>query len=59
MSQEIRLFFFVLSIIYILRFVLELVIRIFQENPDTISLPKWEQFTHYMALSYIITYFLI
>jgi len=59
MLQEIKLFLFVLSIIYILRFVVELVIRLFQENPDPITLPKWEQFAHYVALSYIITYILI
>lgn len=59
MLQELRLFFFVLSIIYILRFIVELVIRLFQQDPESMSLPKWEQFAHYVALSYIITYILI
>jgi hypothetical protein len=59
MLQEIKLFLFVLSIIYTLRFVVELVIRLFQENPDALTLSKVEQFAHYVALSYIITYILI
>jgi hypothetical protein len=59
MLLEFKLFLFVLSIIYILRFIVELTIRLFQENPDSISLSKIEQLAHYVALSYIITYILI
>jgi Na+-driven multidrug efflux pump len=56
---QIKLFLFVLSIIYILRFIVELAIRLFQDNPDALTLSKTEQFLHYVALSYIITYILI
>jgi hypothetical protein len=59
MLQEIKLFLFVLSIIYTLRFIIELAIRLFQENPDPLTLSKVEQIAHYVALSYIITYILI
>jgi hypothetical protein len=59
MLTEIKLFLFVLSIIYTLRFVVELVIRLFQTDPDPINLTKLEQFSHYVALSYIITYIII
>ena len=38
--QQIKLFFFVLSIIYTLRFIVELGIRLFQDNPDPISIKK-------------------
>jgi hypothetical protein len=57
-QQQISLFFFVLSIIYTLRFVVELVIRLVQDEPEPLVLNKYEQFAHYVALSYIITYLL-
>ena len=56
--QQIKLFLFVLSIIYTLRFIVELVLRLFQDNPDPISINKIEQYTQYFALSYIITFLL-
>jgi hypothetical protein len=56
--QQIKLFLFVLSIIYTLRFVVELVIRLFQDDPDPLVISKIEQFSHYVALSFIITYIL-
>jgi len=58
MLQQIKLFLFVLSIIYTLRFVVELVIRLFQDNPEPIQLSKLEQFYQFVALSYIITFIL-
>jgi len=58
MLQQIKIFLFVLSIIYTLRFVVELVIRLFQDNPDPIQLSKLEQFYQFVALSYIITFIL-
>ena len=58
MLQQIKLFLFVLSIIYTLRFVVELVIRLFQDNPEPIQLSKLEQFYQFIALSYIITFIL-
>ena len=56
--QQIRLFLFVLSIIYTLRFMVELAIRLLQDNPDPISVKKYEQYIQYFALSYIITFLL-
>ena len=58
MLQQIKLFLFVLSIIYNLKFVVELVIRLFQDNPEPIVLSKLEQFYQFVALSYIITFIL-
>jgi Na+-driven multidrug efflux pump len=58
MMQQIKLFFFVLSIIYTLKFIAELVIRLFQDNPDPITVKKYEQYIQYFTLSYIITYIL-
>jgi len=58
MMHKIELFLFVLSIIYILGFVFGLILRLFEREPEPISLPKWEKLTHYLALTYIITYLL-
>jgi hypothetical protein len=58
MLQQIKLFLFVLSIVYNLKFVVELVIRLFQDNPEPIVLSKLEQFYQFVALSYIITFIL-
>jgi hypothetical protein len=55
---QIKLFLFVLSIIYTLRFVFELVVRLFQDNPESMKLTKLEQFYQFVGLSYIITYLL-
>jgi Na+-driven multidrug efflux pump len=57
--RELQLFLFVLSIIYILRFIVELAIRLIQDNPDALTLKKYEQYLHYISLAYIITYILI
>jgi hypothetical protein len=58
MLQQIKLFLFVLSIIYNLKFIIELAIRLFQDNPEPMVLSKLEQFYQFVALSYIITFIL-
>ena len=55
---QIKLFFLVLSIIYILRFLIELVIKLNQDDAEPITLSKLEQMVQLISLSYIITYFL-
>lgn len=57
-QQQISLFLFILSIVYTLVFVGGFVIRLIQEDPEPLVLNKYEQFMHYVALSYIITYLL-
>jgi len=56
--QQIKLFFFVLSIIYLSKFIVEFTIKLFQENPEPMNLTKIEQIIQLVALSYIITYIL-
>jgi hypothetical protein len=56
---EIKIFLFVLSIIYSLKFVLQIVLRMIQETPEPIEYSKVEQTLLYFAVSYIITFFLI
>jgi len=55
---QIKLFFLVLSIMYILRFLVELVIKLNQDDAEPITLSKLEQMVQLISLSYIITYFL-
>lgn len=59
MINEIKLFLFVLSIIYTLRFIVEFGIKFTQENPEPMKVTATEKVFVYFSLSYIITYFLI
>jgi len=59
MKEEIELFFFVLSILYSLHFVVEFVLRLTQEDPEPMKLTKLELLSQLVSLSYIITYILI
>jgi hypothetical protein len=56
---EIKLFLFVLSIIYTLRYIFEFVFKLTQEDSQPMKLTKIEGIFLYFATSYIITYFLI
>jgi hypothetical protein len=58
MINEIKLFLFVLSITYNLRFIVEFVIKLTQENPEPMKITSTEKVFVYFALSYIITYLL-
>jgi len=59
MMEQIKLYLFVLSVIYSLRFLVAFVIRLTQENPEQMKLSKVEDTLLLFSLSYIITYFLI
>lgn len=59
MMEQIKLFFFVLSIIYTLRFFVEFIIKLTQENPEQMKLSKIEDTFLLISLSFIITYILI
>ena len=59
MLQEIKLFLFILSIIFVLKVTLEFVIKLTQDNPEPMSLNKVEQTLLLFALSYTLTYILI
>ena len=57
--QEIKLFLFVLSVVYSIRIIVEFILKLTQENPEPMKLSKVEQAVQVFALSYIITYILI
>ena len=58
MMQQIKLFFFVLGILYLTKFLLEFIVKLFQENPEPMKLSNVEQIVLLVACSYIITYIL-
>ena len=58
MMQQIKLFFFVLGILYLTKFLLEFIIKLFQENPEPMKLSNVEQIIILVSSSYIITYIL-
>ena len=55
---QIKLFFFILSVVYLSRFVVELVIKLTQDNTEPMVTTKVEKSLQLIALSYIITYIL-
>lgn len=58
MLIKIELFLFILSVIFSLRFVIEFFVRFKDENPKPMEISKTNQVFLYLAISYIITYFL-
>jgi nucleoside recognition membrane protein YjiH len=59
MINEIKLFLLVLSLIFTLRFVFQFTIKLFQENPEELTVNKIEKVLIHFAIAYIITYILI
>jgi hypothetical protein len=57
--QEIKLFLFVLSIIYSLRIAVEFGMKLTQDNPEPMKISKVEQTLMLFSISFIITYILI
>ena len=59
MMEQIKLYLFVLSLVFCLRFVFEFIFKLTQETPTPLTLNKYQEGILYFAISYIITYFLI
>lgn len=59
MLMEIKLYLFVLSVIFQLKFVVEFLFKLTQETPTPIKINEINQIFLYLASAYTITYFLI
>jgi len=59
MIEQIKLFLFILSLVFTLRFVFEFIIKLFQEEPQPMEVNSVKEVFIYLALSYIITYIII
>jgi len=57
--QEIKLFLFVLSIIYSLRIAVEFGMKLTQDNPEPMKISKVEQTLLLLSISFVITHILI
>lgn len=59
MVQEIKIYLMVLSVIFMLKIAFGFFIRLFQENPEPLTLTKNEIVLTYLTISYIITFIII
>lgn len=59
MLMEIKLYLFVLSVIFQLKFVVEFLLKFTQETPTPIKVNEIEKIFLYLASAYTITFFLI
>jgi hypothetical protein len=59
MINEIKLFLFILSIVFELKFITEMVVKFFQEDPEPLVIKEIEKLFLYLTTAYIITYILI
>jgi hypothetical protein len=59
MIEQIKLFLFTLSIVFSLRFVVEFVLKLFQEEPVPMKVSKVDEVVLYFTISYIITYLIL
>ena len=55
---QIKVFLFVISILFSMRLIAEFTIKLFQDHPEPLVLSKIEQVLIYLASSYIITFIL-
>lgn len=59
MINEIKIFLLILSIVYSLRFIIEFVVKLLQEEPVPMKISKVNEVLLYFSLSYIITSLII
>ena len=55
MINEIKIFFLILSVVFTLRFVVEFIVKLYQEEPVPMKINKINEVFLYLSLSYIIT----
>jgi hypothetical protein len=55
---QVKIFLFVISVLFSMRLIAEFTIKLFQDNPEPLVLSKIQQVLIYLAASYIITFIL-
>jgi hypothetical protein len=55
MINEIKIFFLILSVVFTLRFIVEFIVKLYQEEPVPMKINKINEVFLYLSLSYIIT----
>jgi hypothetical protein len=59
MINEIKIFFLILSVVFTLRFIVEFIVKLYQEEPVPMKINKINEVFLYLSLSYIITSIII
>ena len=59
MIKQIETFLLVLSLVYLLRFAIEFLLKLRDENPKPIEITKVNQVFIYLAISYVITFIIV
>lgn len=57
--EELKVFLFVLSILFLLKNVVVFILKFFQEEPEEMKFNIFEKIMIYISLSYIITYIIL
>jgi hypothetical protein len=55
MISEIKIFLLILSVVFTLRFIVEFIVKLYQEEPVPMKINKINEVFLYLSLSYIIT----
>jgi hypothetical protein len=59
MIFELKLYLFILSLLFLFRIIVSFLIEFFSENPKVLSLNVYEKILFYFSFSYIITFIII
>lgn len=56
MINQIQIFLLVLSVVFLLKFAIEFLLKLRDDNPKPIEITKVNQVFIYLAISYVITF---
>jgi len=59
MMTNVLIYFSVLSLIYLLRFIFEFLIKLLSEEPSVMKISKYDEVFLYLSISYLITFIII
>jgi len=59
MMTNVLIYFSILSLIYLLRFIFEFLIKLFSEEPSVMKISKYDEVFLYLSISYLITFIII
>jgi hypothetical protein len=59
MMTNVLIYFSILSLIYLLRFIFEFLIKLLSEEPSVMKISKYDEVFLYLSISYLITFIII
>lgn len=57
--QEIKLYLLILSMVFLLKYVIDFGLKLMSNNTTPVTISKVEGICLYLSISYVITYYLI